>query len=69
MPIVLKQGSGGSTGNSEDVGDRTGSFMNAKFTQRNFISEALDLIEEDQATNTNDDGGDSSDEETRQKRT
>ena len=34
MPIVLKQGSSvGSTGDSEDMGGRTGSLMNARLTQ------------------------------------
>lgn len=72
MPIVLKQGNTiGSTGNSDDMGGRTGSLMNARLSNQNFISDALDLIEEDQGNNTsmaNDDGNESSDEETREKR-
>lgn len=52
------------------MGGRTGSLMNARLTQQNFLNEALDLIEEDQGNLTvaNDDGNESSDEETRQQR-
>jgi hypothetical protein len=71
MPIVIRQGSIGSTGNSDDMGGRGGSLKNARLSyDYNFIGDAIDLIEEDNGNLTvvNDDEGDSSDEETRIKR-
>jgi hypothetical protein len=68
MPIVLRQTSEDSTGNTDSLAGRTVSLLNAKLSHQNFINDALDLIEEDTGNLSlaNDDAGDSSDEETRQ---